>query len=65
MAKIFDGNTLYGEFALKEGVNSQSVTLMIKREGETHIEEMITFVVVGGRLAYNSQNNKPLVTEDQ
>jgi|TARA_R110002020_G_scaffold473523_1_gene702901 hypothetical protein len=55
-AKIYCNQHLWGEFGLRVGSGSQTVTLCLQEAGKTEIQELIMFAVVNNRLIFTSKN---------
>jgi len=53
-AKIYYGTRLWGEFGLRTGPGSQTVTLCLQQENTTEVRELITFSVANDRLIFTS-----------
>lgn len=53
---LYEGIRCWGTFALRQGMNSQTITLLVKEEGDAAITELITFTAVNGKLIYSAAN---------
>ena len=51
----------WAEFALGMGPAGQTMTLRMKRRGQSEIEDLITFFVYQDKLVYGSSHNKPVM----